>query len=193
MKDDASGSEISWPESEQEEVVLPITPRTERTHDVLGKRKLESGSSEGEASHGPPRDEPQTPVNHKRIKQLETPPDTDRQRGSKGARGTVTDSPSKTAATRRTFELVSELEANEALGSLGTRLRLHIHKQDRLLDASNKSRDVLRKLLKSRDLAVAALQEKVKVYENERETHRAVALALKREIHHLETQTKGAR
>lgn len=236
----SSGSEISWPESEQDlpsgrgaqtTRSPPITPRREsKTRDVLNhKRKRLGGtgsnSDDETAGLAPKRvaKGPSTPVTT-RVAQLQTPPDSKRRNrerngidsGGGGAGGNSSsggpdyagpETPSKRAAQDSTHALVLEIDSRgQELGSLGesfptpavvltplerpqaemslsgVRVKLHLYKRERLLEASNRSRDVLRNALRARQSELDLLRRRLTVLENERETSRAGVAALRREL-----------
>lgn len=105
---DNDSAELSWPESDTHESILPITPRAERIGDVLGKRKREES--------------PITPVHRRVNPQLDTPPNSSKRLSKRPTDTNVT--PSKGRTLDDTQALVNQVDHQLGDVILGKALHL---------------------------------------------------------------------
>lgn len=179
-------SAVSWSDSEDER----LHKHEDETDSIIRKRAHQSLAIS----------DPTTP-NRKRVRQLETPPDTISRKHRKETSGLDTNyslsSPSKRGKNTDTDELLQALNGKaDMLGALGDvnlqslailtpkafKLQAHILRQDRLLEANHRSKETLRQLLASKESQFLDMREKMQFYECERETQKATILSLRRRM-----------
>lgn len=124
-----------------------------------------------------PQSPPRTPS--KSHAQLLTPPQS-RIKGARHALATTDVSPHK--ISKQTAEILTLVEERPELDYLAQRLKTHLLRQERLLDATRRSRVVLRSNIVAMQKEIADLRYKVTCGDAERETNRSILHALRHDL-----------